>query len=178
MNKEHNNIILIGFMGSGKSTFGRWIARTHAMELLDTDEYIEKKYNKRIKDIFSESGEEVFRDMETQVVKELTDICDNCVISVGGGLPVREVNRRLLKELGEVVYLETSEDELIKRLSKDTSRPLLSGGNLREKIENLMAVREALYKDAADIIVKTDGRRFEDMYADIVTAINMGIMED
>lgn len=178
MNKEHNNIILIGFMGSGKTTFGRWIAKTHSMKFLDTDEYIENKYNKLIKDIFRESGEEVFRDMETHAVRELADSCDNCVISVGGGLPVRDINRKLLKELGIVVYLEAEVDELVKRLSKDTSRPLLAGGNLREKIENLMAAREALYKDAADVIVKTDGRRFEDMYADVVTVINMGIMED
>lgn len=177
MNRK-NNIILIGFMGSGKTTFGRWIIRTHNMEFLDTDEYIENKYNKLIKDIFRDSGEETFRDMETQTIKELAQVCDNCVISVGGGLPVREVNRSFLKELGIVVYLEASVDELVKRLSKDTSRPLLAGGNLREKIESLMTAREALYKDAADVIVKTDGRRFEDMYADIVSAVNIGIMED
>ena len=191
MNRK-NNIILIGFMGSGKTTFGRWISTSHSMKFidtemmkskggsvkLDTDEYIEKKYNKLIKDIFRESGEEAFRNMETQAVRELADSCDNCVISVGGGLPVRDINRRLLKELGIVVYLKTEVDELVKRLSKDTSRPLLAGGNLREKIESLMTAREALYKDAADVIVKTDGRRFEDMYADIVSAVNIGIMED
>ena len=144
------------------------------MEFLDTDEYIENKYNKLIKDIFRDSGEETFRDMETQAIKELAQVCDNCVISVGGGLPVREVNRSLLKELGIVVYLEAS----VKRLSHDNTRPLLAGGHLREKIESLMTAREALYKDAADVIVKTDGRRFEDMYADIVSAVNIGIMED
>ena len=177
MNRK-KNIILIGFMGSGKTTFGRWISTSHSMKFIDTDEYIEKKYNKLIKDIFRESGEEAFRNMETQAVRELADSCDNCVISVGGGLPVRDINRRLLKELGIVVYLKTEVDELVKRMSKDTSRPLLAGGNLREKIESLMAAREALYKEAADIIVKTDDRRFEDMYTDVVTAINMGIMED
>ena len=176
MNRK-NNIILIGFMGSGKTTFGRWISTSHSMKFIDTDEYIEKKYNKLIKDIFRESGEEAFRNMETQAVRELADSSDNCVISVGG-LPVRDINRRLLKELGIVVYLKTEVDELVKRLSKDTSRPLLAGGNLREKIESLMTAREALYKDAADVIVKTDGRRFEDMYADIVSAVNIGIMED
>ena len=174
MNRK-KNIILIGFMGSGKTTFGRWISTSHSMKFIDTDEYIEKKYNKLIKDIFRESGEEAFRNMETQAVRGLSDSCD---ISVGGGLPVRDINRRLLKELGIVVYLKTEVDELVKRLSKDTSRPLLAGGNLREKIESLMTAREALYKDAADVIVKTDGRRFEDMYADIVSAVNIGIMED
>lgn len=111
MNNGHNNIILIGFMGSGKTTFGKWITRNHNMEFLDTDEYIENKYNKLIKDIFRDSGEETFRDMETQAIKELAQVCDNCVISVGGGLPVRAVNRSLLKELGIVVYLEASVDD-------------------------------------------------------------------
>jgi shikimate kinase len=98
MNRK-NNIILIGFMGSGKTTFGRWITRTHNMEFLDTDEYIENKYNKLIKDIFRDSGEETFRDMETQAIKELAQVCDNCVISVGGGLPVTEVFLRSLELL-------------------------------------------------------------------------------
>lgn len=75
--------------------------------------------------------------METQAVRELADSSDNCVISVGGGLPVRDINRRLLKELGIVVYLKTEVDELVKRLSKDTSRPLLAGGNLRERLKVL-----------------------------------------
>ena len=101
-------------MGSGKTTFGKWIAREHGMSFLDTDEYIEKQQNKRIKDIFRDSGEEAFRDMETAAVKKLTDSVENTVISVGGGLPVRDINRKLLKELGCVVYLETSVEELMK----------------------------------------------------------------
>ena len=100
-----NIIILFGLMGSGKTTFGRWISTSHSMKFIDTDEYIEKKYNKLIKDIFRESGEEAFRNMETQAVRELAESCDNCVNSVGGGLPVRDINRRLLNELGIVVYL-------------------------------------------------------------------------
>ena len=76
MNNGHNNIILIGFMGSGKTTFGKWITRNHNMEFIDTDEYIENKYNKLIKDIFRDSGEETFRDMETQAIKELAQVCD------------------------------------------------------------------------------------------------------
>ena len=78
MNNGHNNIILIGFMGSGKTTFGKWITRNHNMEFLDTDEYIENKYNKLIKDIFRDSGEETFRDMETQAIKELAQVCYIC----------------------------------------------------------------------------------------------------
>ena len=89
MNKENGNIILIGFMGSGKTTFGKWISEKHGMKFIDTDEYIENKQGRLIKDIFRESGEEVFRDMETAAVRELIDNTTNTVVSVGGGLPLR-----------------------------------------------------------------------------------------
>ena len=109
-----NNIVLIGFMGSGKTTFGRWVSRRHNRKFYDTDEYIEKKQNTTISEIFATKGEEAFRDMETETVKELSDTLDNCVISVGGGLVLREVNRELLRKLGTVVYLKASEEELCK----------------------------------------------------------------
>lgn len=159
-----SNIILIGFMGSGKTTFGKWLSNSYGYEFLDTDEYIEQKEKRIIKDIFAQDGEEVFRDMETATVKELIGKLDNTVISVGGGLPVRDINRKLLKELGFVVYLETSRDELLRRLSSDTSRPLLAGGNLSERIDSLMSARKDLYEDAADFVLKTDGLEFENMY--------------
>ena len=111
-----NNIVLIGFMGSGKTTFGRWVSRRHDRKFYDTDEYIEKKQNTTISEIFATKGEEAFRDMETETVKELSDTLDNCVISVGGGLVLREVNRELLRKLGTVVYLKASEEELCKSL--------------------------------------------------------------
>lgn len=100
--------------------------------------------------------------------KELSDTLDNCVISVGGGLVLREVNRELLRKLGTVVYLKASEEELCKRLSKDTKRPLLQGGGLHEKIHNLMEQREDIYLDAADMIVDTQKMSFEQMYTAII----------
>ena len=152
-----NNIVLIGFMGSGKTTFGRWVSRRHNRKFYDTDEYIEKKQNTTISEIFATKGEEAFRDMETETVKELSDTLDNCVISVGGGLVLREVNRELLRK-----------EELCKRLSKDTKRPLLQGGGLHEKIHNLMEQREDIYLDAADMIVDTQKMSFEQMYTAII----------
>ncbi len=175
MNKENGNIILIGFMGSGKTTFGKWISEKHGMKFIDTDEYIENKQGRLIKDIFRESGEEVFRDMETAAVRELIDNTTNTVISVGGGLPLREVNRKLLRQLGCVVFLDTSVDELVRRLDKDTSRPLLAGGDVRQKIESLMQARMEYYKEAADLIVTTTNNNFTDIYNTIVSAINMNL---
>lgn len=159
-----NNIILIGFMGSGKTTFGKWLKRNKDYSFCDTDQYIEKQQKRKIKQIFAEDGEMAFRDMETEALKELKGLLDDSVISVGGGLPVREENRRLLKELGTVVYLRTSVQVLVKRLKSDKDRPLLAGGNLKEKIEGLMSEREALYMDAADVVIDTDELSFEEMF--------------
>lgn len=168
MNNE--SIVLIGFMGSGKTTLGKWIAREHGYTFLDTDDMIEEEQQRSINDIFAKEGEEYFRDLETDMIRSLADRDDKVVISVGGGLPVREVNRELMRRAGKVVYLRTSVDELEKRLKGDTKRPLLAGGNVREKIISLMDKREALYLDAADIVVDTTGKRFEQIY-DIIKPV-------
>lgn len=162
-----SNIILIGFMGCGKTTFGTWIAKNKQMEFCDTDEYIVKKENMSINDIFKEKGEPYFRNLETEVIKELTGTLDNAVISVGGGLPLKEENRILLKKLGKVVYLRASVEELTRRLAHDTTRPLLAGGNVKEKITKLMEARLTYYLDAADVVVDTEHRDFEEIYQEI-----------
>lgn len=168
MNNE--SIVLIGFMGSGKTTLGKWIAREHGYTFLDTDDMIEEEQQRSINDIFAKEGEEYFRDLETDMIRSLADRDDKVVISVGGGLPVREVNRELMRHVGKVVYLRTTVEELEKRLKGDTKRPLLAGGNVREKIISLMDKREALYLDAADIVVDTTGKRFEQIY-DIIKPV-------
>lgn len=163
-----NNIVLIGFMGCGKTTFGKWIAKHHGMDFIDTDDYIEFVQKRSINEIFADQGEEYFRDLETQTIKKLAESVNNSVISVGGGLPVRECNRALLKKLGKVVFLDTSIDELEKRLSKDTKRPLLAGGKVRDKIEALMRARKDIYESTADCIITTDNQSFEAMYDNII----------
>lgn len=155
-------------MGSGKTTFGKWISRNYGYDFYDTDEYIEKEHKTTINEIFAKSGEQAFRDMETETIKKYAETLNKCVISVGGGLPLREVNRALLKKTGVVVYLRASEEELCRRLRKDTTRPLLKGGNISEKIHKLMSEREDIYKEAADIEIITEGKSFEDMYKEII----------
>lgn len=166
MNRK-DNIVLIGFMGCGKTTFGKWLAAHTGKNFCDTDDYIEQKQKKRIKDIFASEGEEYFRALETAAARELCDSCENTVISVGGGLPLRKENRRLLKQLGLVVYLQTTPEELVRRLRQDTTRPLLAGGDIEERIHTLMEVREAIYNEAAQLVVDTDGKKFEEMYHQI-----------
>ena len=152
------NVVLMGFMGAGKTTIGRKLAKALECEFIDTDERIEIEQKRKISDIFAEDGEETFRDMETNLLKHLQDREEGFVLSIGGGMPVREENRTLLRNLGTVVYLKTSKAEIIRRVSGDKNRPLLQGGDLDEKVTNLMKAREQIYKDIAHKEVVTDGK--------------------
>jgi shikimate kinase len=165
MNKD--SIVLIGFMGSGKTTVGKWIAENQGYIFVDTDELIEAKEGRTINEIFATDGEEYFRNLETQVIGGLAEDDRKLVISVGGGLPVRDENRKLMRRAGRVVYLNTGVDELERRLKGDTTRPLLAGSDLRKKITDLMEKRESLYFDAADVVVDTENRTFEEIYNSI-----------
>ncbi len=160
-----NNIILIGFMGSGKSSVGRYMEESEGFALIDTDEYIEKQQNDSINNIFANKGEEYFRNIETECIKELITLnIDMTVISVGGGLPMRGENQKLLKELGKIVYLRATVDTLVSRLMGDTTRPLLKGGDLRQKITELFEKREATYEGIADIVIDTDNYSPKEIY--------------
>ena len=162
-----HNLVLIGFMGCGKTALGRWISQNVNMSFYDTDEYIVSKQNREIVDIFATDGETFFRDLETEAIKEMSEKITDSVISVGGGLPLREENRELLKKLGIVVYLRATQDTLVKRLDNDTKRPLLAGKDIRGKINELMIQREHIYENAAQIIVDTDDRTLEKIYNEI-----------
>lgn len=160
-----NNIILIGFMGSGKSSVGRYMEESEGFALIDTDEYIEKQQNDSINNIFANKGEEYFRNLETECIKEFITLnTDMTVISVGGGLPMRGENQKLLKELGKIVYLRATVDTLVSRLMGDTTRPLLKGGDLRQKITELFEKREATYEGIADIVIDTDNYSPKEIY--------------
>ena len=163
-----DNIILIGFMGCGKSSIGKYLEKKHGYTLIDTDDYIEKEQNRSINDIFATEGEEYFRNLETQCIRELINKSkQDFVIAVGGGLPMRSENQILLKELGKVVYLRAKEDTLVDRLIGDSKRPLLKGGDLRTKIQDLFTRREATYISLADAIVDTDDCSYETVYNSI-----------
>lgn len=163
------NIILIGFMGCGKTSVGKRLSQTLGCEFLDTDEWIEQKQKRSISEIFAMDGEAAFREMETECVKSLLKReGDGFVLSVGGGLPIREVNRNLLKELGEVVLLQVSPEVVYKRLCNDKTRPLLQDKNPRGRILDLMSARKSYYEDAAMHIVDVNERDFEEIIADIL----------
>lgn len=163
-----NHIILIGYMGCGKTTLGKKLSFRKKLALLDTDKMIEQKQQKTVSEIFDGDGEAAFRLMETECLKEIKDYSDRYIISVGGGLPLREENRRLLKELGCVFYLRARPDTIYGRLKNDTTRPLLRGGNPEDKIKEMIEARDPFYKEAADIIVDVDEKGFETIIEEIL----------
>lgn len=161
------NIILMGFMGAGKTTIGKKLSKALNWEFIDTDAYIEEEQGRKISDIFAEAGEMAFRDMETDLLKRLQNGENQFVLSIGGGMPVREENRALLRNLGTVVYLKTSKEEIIRRVSGDKNRPLLQGGDLEEKVTNLMNARECIYIETAHVEIVTDGKTPEQVVKEI-----------
>ena len=163
-----DNIILTGFMGCGKTSVGIRLSYALRRTLIDTDKWIEKKQGKTVSEIFASEGEEAFRRMESECIRELIGTADGQIISTGGGLPVREENRRLLGELGRVYYLKVTPECVYERLRGDTTRPLLQGENPREKIRELLESREAFYQEGADVTIEVSGKSFEDIITEIV----------
>lgn len=150
------SVVLIGFMGCGKSTMGIRLSYRLQYILEDTDKLIEAGAGMSVREIFAREGEEAFREMETQLLRKLTEKKGPRVYSVGGGTPVRTANRSLLKSLGTVVYLRTRPETVYERLKTDTSRPLLQGEDPLGKIRSLMAEREQAYAETADVILDVD----------------------
>lgn len=151
-----DNLILIGFMGAGKTTVGRQLAKMLQYDFIDTDAYIEKKTGMAVSDIFAEKGEAYFRKLETDVLSELLVTVKHTVFATGGGMPLREENVRLLRLMGSCVYLCASAEETFRRLHGDTKRPLLRGENPNERISKLLAERKPLYEACSDIYIETD----------------------
>lgn len=165
-----NNIVLIGFMGCGKTTIGIKLSYRMRRPMLDTDKLIEKDEGRTISEIFDTDGESYFRDLETKCLKKLIESTNNQIISVGGGLPIREENHALLKELGTVIYLRARAETIYERLKNDKTRPLLQGDDPQLKIRTLMEKRAAIYEKAADIIIDVDGKDFDTILDAIVSS--------
>lgn len=152
------SIFLVGPMGAGKSAVGRKLAEELGLEFLDCDEVIEARTGVDIPYIFEREGEAGFRARERQVVEELTQR-PGIVLATGGGAVQDAVNRRHLASRGRVIYLHASVDQQLRRTRGGAERPMLKGGDPREILEALMAVREPQYREIADLTVETDGRR-------------------
>lgn len=152
------NIILIGFMGCGKSTIGRKLEHLLGYPLVDTDELIEQKTGTTVAEIFAKRGEDYFRGLEAAILHELAaPNAPRRIISTGGGIVARKRNRSLLKQLGYVVWLQAPIDVILDRTSRNRDRPLLNTENPREKIETLLSERKPMYDATSDIEVETIG---------------------
>jgi shikimate kinase len=148
------NILLVGMMGSGKTTVGKLLAKRLGKTFVDSDHEIQRRTGVSISTIFEIEGEEGFRRRESAVLEELARL-DNLVLATGGGIVLAEANRRLLKENGTVVYLRATHDELWARTRHDRQRPLLQTENPRARLGELIAARDPLYREVADIIIDT-----------------------
>ncbi|MBO4863087.1 MAG: shikimate dehydrogenase [Eubacterium sp.] len=165
-----SNIILTGYMGSGKTTVGKALAEKYGMTFIDTDQLIEEKAGKAISKIFEESGEEAFRDMETELLKELLrKSISKSVISTGGGIVKRKENCELLRRIGRVFYLEADSDTLYERVKNDDTRPLLkdAGDELKDRIDTMLSKREGYYKLSAEHIIDTKGKTLKEIAEEV-----------
>lgn len=161
------NVILIGFMGCGKTTVGLKLSYRLRRAIIDTDKEIEREEKRTISDIFATDGEAYFRERETECLRKLIETVKDQIVSVGGGLPMREENRKLLHELGQVFYLRAEEETIYERVKNDTTRPLLQGGDPLAKIRALLQERDPYYKAAADVIITVDGKGFDEILNEI-----------
>ena len=154
--REKKGIVLIGFMGSGKTTVGLRLSWRLRIPVEDTDKLIEKREGCTISEIFEREGEDSFRRKETELLRQMAESRFLRILSVGGGTPIREENRKLLKQCGTVVYLRVRPETVFDRLKGDSSRPLLQCEDPLERIRSLMADRREAYESCADVILDVD----------------------
>lgn len=170
-----HNIFLIGPMGSGKTAVGRYLSRILDLTFHDSDTEIERRTGVDIPLIFEKEGEPGFRQREREAIELLTAM-DHIVLATGGGAVLLPENRRHLAERGCVVYLETSVAQQAQRVKQGRARPLLSNVDSTTKLAQLMAERTPLYREIADVVVLTDGRKVRSVAEDILRELQAARM--
>lgn len=161
------NIVLIGFMGAGKTTISDYLSTVFAMKIVEMDQVISDREEMSIPDIFATYGEEYFRNRETELLIEMQDQ-KNTVISCGGGVAMRERNVAEMKKNGKVVLLTASPETIYERVKDSDDRPVLNGRKNIKGIAELMEQRREKYEAAADIVVNTDGKSVQEVCEDLV----------
>lgn len=160
---------LVGLPGSGKSTVGRHLAKRLGAPFFDSDHVIEERLGCSIREFFEREGEDRFRDLESEVLEELTRR-PGVVLSTGGGSVLRQANRECLHQRGQVVYLRSHPEEIFRRLRHDRVRPLLQVADPLQRLRDLFAVRDPLYRETAHFVIET-GR------PSVATLVNMIAMQ-
>ncbi|MFS0825462.1 shikimate kinase AroK [Pseudomonas phoenicis] len=151
------NMILVGPMGAGKSTIGRLLAKELRLLFKDSDKEIELRTGANIPWIFDKEGEPGFRDREQAMICELCEL-EGVVLATGGGVVLRDANRAALRQGGRVIYLHASVEQQVGRTARDRNRPLLRTSNPEATLRSLLALRDPLYREIADLVVETDER--------------------
>ncbi len=164
------NILLIGFMGAGKTTVSRELSRMTGMKEIDMDAYIVQKEGMAITDIFDKLGEEYFRKKETECLIEIMKE-NNCIVSCGGGVVVKDENVEIMKNGGRIVLLTATPETTLERVKNSTDRPILNGNMNVEFISNLMDKRRERYLSVADVIVPTDNKMVSKICKEILEKI-------
>lgn len=168
------HIALVGLPGSGKSTIGRYLAKRWSMPFVDVDVAIEEHIGCTIRDFFAKEGESRFRDVEQVVLAALLARPEKTVVATGGGAVLKAENRQELTEHAQVVYLSASPHEIAKRLQRDTQRPLLQVDNPLQRLLDLHAIRDPLYKDVADFVVAGSGLSAAQVAQRVAMQIELG----
>ncbi|WP_457679490.1 shikimate kinase [Thermovibrio sp.] len=163
-------LVLIGFMGSGKSTIGELLSRKTGFKFLDLDWEIVKREGKEIAQIFKERGEKAFRKVEREVLKELLERKENLIIATGGGTPAYENNIELINSKGTSIFLKTDFETLWKRISNDEKRPLVKLG--KEKVKELYLKRLSFY-ERAELKVECEGKGPEEVAREITSKLSL-----
>ena len=171
MSKVNRHIYLIGFMGCGKTSVSIAMNQLYGKNIVEVDDRIIAKEGRSINQIFAESGENYFRDLETEMLKELADE-DNINVSCAGRMVLREENRRLMKENGVIIWLDATPETILDRVKDDDSRPNLKGKKNVKDIEALKNKRADAYAEAADIKVDTDGKTIREVAKEIYESVN------
>jgi shikimate kinase len=166
--QKGGHLVLIGFMGSGKTSIGRSLSYKLKRAFYDTDKMIEEREGVTISELFKTKGEKYFRELETQVLREVRDDRIPRIYSLGGGTPVSLQNQPLIKTIGTVVYLRLKPEEVWERLKGDTTRPLLQCDDPLAKIQSLMKLRSPAYERCADIIIDNGSKDRDDVIEEIL----------
>ncbi len=169
--KHLRNIFLIGPMGAGKSAVGRYLARTLHLSFVDSDDEIESRTGVDIPFIFEKEGEDGFRKREAKVIDDLSKM-DGVVLATGGGAVINVDSRSRLGGRGFVVYLYTTVDQQVARTQKGRERPLLESRDPRTTLQDLLDTRDPMYREIADIVVETDGRKVKSVANEIIEQVS------
>ncbi len=170
--EDVKNYVLVGFMGSGKSTVGIRLSYKLKRPYIDTDKFIEEREGRTILQIFEDEGEAEFRSMETECIRDIATTRRGYIISTGGGTPMRTENRKILKHMGLVVYLRCRPETVYARVGEDRSRPLLQTADPLGRIREMMAERDPVYRQMADLIVDTDDKLCDEIAEEIIMGVN------